>query len=104
MYTAMISTAIAAIVGIFAAIHITNKLRNSPHRNNPGAERASNTDEPEPVLCETCHIPQIGDASAWKVFECGHCYHQRCLNLFASPNCYECEVQNAATGRRMGDS
>uniref|UniRef100_A0A182VQ34 RING-type domain-containing protein n=1 Tax=Anopheles minimus TaxID=112268 RepID=A0A182VQ34_9DIPT len=107
LWTAVIGTAIAAVGLLYTVIKLNN-MRNSPYQTRTRAERrSSSAEDSNIVLCETCNMPQMGDATTWRRFECGHCYHQQCLNLFASKHCITCEfvaAEQVAASRQMGNS
>uniref|UniRef100_A0A4Y0BFT3 RING-type domain-containing protein n=1 Tax=Anopheles funestus TaxID=62324 RepID=A0A4Y0BFT3_ANOFN len=89
---AMVGTAIAAVGLLYTVMKL--KALNTPYQAHSGAARQSySADESNPVLCETCLIPQMGDATTWIELECGHCYHRRCLRMFATTHCITCELQ-----------
>uniref|UniRef100_A0A182JSI8 RING-type domain-containing protein n=1 Tax=Anopheles christyi TaxID=43041 RepID=A0A182JSI8_9DIPT len=82
MWSVMVGGAVVAF-GLFYTLLQLNNLRS----------RSSNSNETQPKLCEVCELPQMGDATGWSELNCGHCYHQHCLNLFATQKCISCEHQ-----------
>ncbi|XP_052902766.1 uncharacterized protein LOC128310219 [Anopheles moucheti] len=103
-WIAVITTAFAAISFICTVVR---HMRNSPQQlqlpTRAAAGRSSNSNESNLVLCETCQIPQMGDASSWTQLDCGHWYHKNCLSLFASQNCLTCQLreeENIAARRK----
>ncbi|XP_040158020.1 uncharacterized protein LOC120897312 [Anopheles arabiensis] len=108
MWGQIIGTAFA-LVGLIVAFVQLNSQRNPKHRavrDAPRRRTGNGVDSDDP-LCEVCEIPQMGDETTWRRFDCGHCYHAKCLSLFASQSCFTCEHMaslQAPSADRPGNS
>lgn len=107
MYLWAAAIGVATLGFLYTVIRL-NILHNSQYQTHSDAKnQSSDAKESNIELCETCKMPQRGDEKTWKKFQCGHCFHQHCLNLYASSDCITCEFNNLEREeaiRRMGDS